>query len=123
MYGFGELEAEIMDRFWVRGNPLTVRQVYEDLRGQRDSAYSTVMTVMGILCTKGYLTRERQGRAWRYEATATREEYAARLMREVLNQGQDTETVLTHFLTGASREESQALRTILNRLDDGKPQP
>lgn len=122
MYGFGELEAEIMDRVWARESPTTVREVYEDLRGQRDSAYTTVMTVMGILCTKGYLTRQRHGRAWRYEATATREQYAARLMREVLNQGQDTETVLAHFLTGASPEQSQALRTILDRLDHGKPQ-
>lgn len=118
MYGFGELEAEIMDRVWARGSPTTVREVYEDLRGQRDSAYTTVMTVMGILCTKGYLTRQRHGRAWRYEATATREQYAAQLMREVLNQGQDTEAVLTHFLTGASPEQSQALRSILDRWDD-----
>src|SRR6266487_4547585 len=32
MRGFGELEAAIMDRLWVRGEPATVREVLTDLR-------------------------------------------------------------------------------------------
>ena len=31
MRGFGELEAAIMDRFWVRGEPATVREILGDL--------------------------------------------------------------------------------------------
>lgn len=117
MYGLGELETAIMDRVWARGAPATVRQIHEDLRESRDSAYTTVMTVMGILHRKGYLRREREGRAWRYEAMASREQCAARLMRQALGEGRDTEAVLTHFLDEASPEQSEVLRGIVRRLE------
>lgn len=116
MRGFGELESAIMDVLWSRGEPATVREVLDELQGQRDSAYTTVMTVMGILHRKGWLSRERDGRAWRYAATTTREAYAARLMREALQEGVDTEAVLRHFLTEGTPDETKALRAALTRL-------
>ncbi|MGH3431772.1 MAG: BlaI/MecI/CopY family transcriptional regulator, partial [Thermocrispum sp.] len=78
MRGFGELESAIMDVVWSRAEPATVREVLEALAGERDSAYTTVMTVMNILHRKGWLDRERAGRAWRYRPAMTREAYAAR---------------------------------------------
>ncbi len=116
MRGFGELEAEIMERMWVLGRPATVRDVYDDLRASRDSAYTTVMTVTGILHRKGWLRRERHGRAWRYEPTLTREEYVARSMRVALDDAHDREAVFTHFIQQVSPEESRALRAVLTRL-------
>lgn len=120
MRGFGELESAIMDVMWSRAEPATVRDVLDELRGQRDRAYTTVMTVMGILHNKGWLRRERVGRAWRYEPTITREAYVARLMRDVLDDSVDAETVFTHFVEQASPEESQALRAALRRLLEGE---
>ncbi|MGH3519700.1 MAG: BlaI/MecI/CopY family transcriptional regulator [Haloechinothrix sp.] len=116
MRGFGELEAEIMERMWALGRPATVRDVYDDLRASRDSAYTTVMTVTGILHRKGWLRRERDGRAWRYEPSLTREEYVARSMREALDDAHDREAVFTHFIQQVSPEESRALRAVLTRL-------
>src|SRR6266851_5101183 len=72
---FGELEAAIMDRIWSAEGPLLVRQVHATLRPER--AYNTVLTVVEILYRKGWLTREKDGRAYRYQATVTREDYAA----------------------------------------------
>jgi predicted transcriptional regulator len=46
MRQLGELEAVIMDRLWVWGRPVLVREVVEDLRPSRPLAYTTVMTVM-----------------------------------------------------------------------------
>ena len=83
--GFGELEAAIMDRLWARGEPATVREVLADLRGDRELAYNTVLTVMDNLFKKGWLRRERAGRAHRYAPVTSREGYGARLMRDALD--------------------------------------
>lgn len=116
MRGFGELEAVIMDRMWSRGAPATVRQIVDDLREERNPAYTTVMTVMDVLHRKGWLQRERDGRAYLYEPTVTREEYAARLMREALKEGQNTEVVLMHFLEEGTPEEAESLQATLRKL-------
>ena len=63
MRRFGELEAVIMDRLWQRGSPALVRDVVEDLQRDRTVAYTTVMTVMENLHRKGWLRRDRDGRA------------------------------------------------------------
>jgi predicted transcriptional regulator len=71
MRQFGELEAEIMDRLWAWSRPALVREVVDDLNRDRPLAYTTVMTVMENLHRKGWLRRERDGRAWRYEPTGS----------------------------------------------------
>lgn len=105
-----------MERLWVLGRPATVREVHDELRAERDSAYTTVMTVTGILHRKGWLRREQDGRAWRYEPTLSREEYVARLMREALDDAEDRDAVFTHFVAQVSPEESRALQAALRRL-------
>ncbi len=113
-----------MARLWAAGRPATVREVYDQLRAERDSAYTTVMTVTGILHRKGWLRREQHGRAWRYEPTLSREEYVARLMREALDGAgvgaADRDAVFTHFVAQVSDEESRALRAALSRLSRRK---
>ncbi len=63
--GFGELEAVIMDRIWNRasGTTTTVRELFDELAAERDIAYTTVMSTMDNLHSKGYLARERDGKA------------------------------------------------------------
>jgi len=112
----GELEAVVMDRLWDWGTTATVRDVVDDLRQHRQIAYTTVMTVMDNLHTKGWLSRERDGKAWRYQPTATRAEYTARLMREALDGDDDRAAVFSHFLAQMSDEESQTLRAAIRRL-------
>ncbi|QGK70236.1 BlaI/MecI/CopY family transcriptional regulator [Allosaccharopolyspora coralli] len=116
MRGFGELETAIMEHLWSRGTSSTVREVVEELREERNPAYTTVMTVMDILHRKGWLDRERDGRAWRYEPTVSREEHAARLMREALSEGQNMKAVLMHFLADGTPEEVRSLQEVLRSL-------
>jgi predicted transcriptional regulator len=114
--GFGELEAVVMDRLWNRETKTLVREVFEDLRRGREIAYTTVMSTMDNLYRKGWLARERQGKAFRYWPTLTREEYSARLMRDALAAGGNSGVVLTHFLEQMTEEESTTLRAALQRL-------
>ena len=98
MRGFGELESVIMHMVWDHASPVTVRELFDELSQERVIAYTTVMSTMDNLHRKGWLDRVREGKAYRYTATASREEYSARLMREALAGGGDTEAVLSHFV-------------------------
>ena len=121
MHGFGDLEAVIMHRVWDHGGPVTVRELFDELQQERVIAYTTVMTTMDNLHRKGWLTRVKEGKAYRYTATASREEYSARLMREALDDGGDTQAVLSHFVAQMDGEESEVLRAVVRRLTDGRP--
>jgi len=80
---FGDLEADIMELVWRR-SPVTVGDVWQALRKERDLAYTTVKTVMGRLAEKGYLERRAKERAHTYEPTMGREEFLRSVSEEVL---------------------------------------
>jgi predicted transcriptional regulator len=115
MRRFGELEAVIMDRLWEQGRPMLVREMVENLRSERPLAYTTVMTVMENLHRKGWLRRERDGRAWRYEPTGSRSGYTAALMNEALTTSSDRRTALAHFVLQMSPHDAELLREALDR--------
>ena len=116
MRGFGELEAVVMDRVWTRGGPVTVRELFDALRRERPIAYTTVMSTMDNLHRKGWLARDKDGKAYRYTAVASRDEYSARLMREAMAEAGDTEAVLSHFVAAMDGDQSQVLREVLDKL-------
>jgi predicted transcriptional regulator len=74
------------------------------------------MSTMDNLHTKGWLARERDGKAYRYWPTLSREEHTARLMREALDGGGRPELVLHHFVEQIGVEESARLRDALQRV-------
>ena len=116
MRGFGDLEAVIMHRVWDHAAPVTVRELFDELARERSIAYTTVMTTMDNLHRKGWLDRVKEGKAYRYTATASREEYSARLMREALDSGGDTQAVLSHFVAQMDGQESEMLRAVVRGL-------
>jgi predicted transcriptional regulator len=115
MRRFGELEAVIMDRLWEWRRPVLVREVVDDLRDERGLAYTTVMTVMENLYRKGWLRREREGRAWRYEPTESRSGYTAALMNDALVASADHRTALAHFALQMSPHDAALLREALDQ--------
>ena len=58
-------ELEIMQVVWQHPS-VTVRDVYEALLQRRKIAYTSVMTMMGILERKGYLRKKRGEKAYLY---------------------------------------------------------
>lgn len=113
MRQLGELEAEIMHRLWAWGRPATARDVLTDLNKKRPIAYSTVKTVADILYSKGMLRREKEGRAWVYEPTCTRQQYTAALMQQALGSNPDPAGALLSFVEQMSPDEADALRAAL----------
>src|SRR5437764_12201095 len=82
MFGLGDLESAVMAVLWESGEPVTVRETLERLDTPKKLAYTTVMTVMDNLHRKGWVRRELHGKAYYYEPLTSREEAAARALRE-----------------------------------------
>ncbi|WP_239456578.1 BlaI/MecI/CopY family transcriptional regulator [Nocardioides solisilvae] len=119
--GLGELERAVMDVLWDLGPDAdaTVREVHGRLSEGRDVAYTTVMTVMDRLARKGVVVQQKEGRAYRYRAQATRAEMTADLMRDTLADLGSSERApaLVAFVEDASAEDLAALRKALAALE------
>jgi predicted transcriptional regulator len=115
-----ELESLVMEEVWRQGQS-TVREVLTALnQGEKERAYTTVMTIMARLDTKGVLTRERQGKTDIYKPVMTREEYLdARAQAEVealIDEFGDV--ALAHFAEQVDKldaERLDALRKLAER--------
>ncbi|HKH98232.1 MAG TPA: BlaI/MecI/CopY family transcriptional regulator [Candidatus Sulfotelmatobacter sp.] len=79
----GPLEERLLEALWERGHA-TVRELVEG--GCQDLAYTTVMTTLDRLFKKNLLTREAEGRAFRYTPRLTREEMHQEAAGEVFRQ-------------------------------------
>ena len=115
--GFGELEASIMDRLWNRDpdSDTTVREIFDELSTERHIAYTTVMSTMDNLYRKRWLQRQRDGKAYVYQASMSREERSARLMKAAFDAGGDTDAVLAFFVEQMNAEQSAQLKAALRK--------
>jgi len=115
MLTLGELERSVMDILWDAPEPLAATDVRDRLDG-KELATTTVLTVLGRLESKGFITRERDARPHLFAATTTREAHMAELMHRVLGTAPDREAVLARFIGQVSSSEAATLRRML----DGK---
>jgi predicted transcriptional regulator len=118
--GLGPLESAIMTAVWDAGHAVTVRATRDRLAyttsNGEDPAYTTVMTVMGILCRKGLLAPARtlpggSTRAQWYEARVTLEGHLAAIIREALDSAPDPAAVLRRALADSSPQDLPAPET------------
>ncbi|HVX21771.1 MAG TPA: BlaI/MecI/CopY family transcriptional regulator [Acidimicrobiales bacterium] len=116
MARLGDLERRVMEVLWADpGADATVREVAAQMPGY---AYTTVLTVLDRLRNKGLVTRTKDGRAFRYAAASSREEYTADLMREALGAAADRDAVLVRFAESVSPAEAATLRRALEAVDE-----
>ena len=113
-------EHRIMEVIWARG-AATVADVVEALDGK--DAYTTILTLMRILKTKGYLSTRTQGRAHVYTPRVDRDTAARKAVHQLLSKffsGSASELVLT-FLREEEltpRELEQIKQRIMDSGDD-----
>lgn len=120
MRDLGSLESTVMELLWShRGEMLPVREVQSRLKTAKPLAYTTVMTVLDNLYRKGFVEREKNGRAYQYRASSSRERHMAELMQTALDGTADRASALLHFVEGISSEEIAELRRVLEAFDSG----
>jgi len=108
-------ELEIMKIVWQRG-AATVRDVYEELLKNRKIAYTTVMTMMGILEQKGRLSKTQRDRAYVYTPTEPQGEVVGSMVHDFLKRVFDgsAKPLLVHLLE--SKDISQKELDEITRL-------
>jgi predicted transcriptional regulator len=76
-----DLELEILKIIWQRG-AATVREVFLDLSAKRKIAYTTVLTMMGVLENKGHLNKKSGERAYVYRPVAPQDKVVQGMVDE-----------------------------------------
>jgi len=111
----GDLEAAIMNVIWRQGEA-TVEQVRGALQPERQPAYTTVMTVMSRLASKGVLVREKLGRAYVYRAATEQSEVAGPMLSNLVQRlySGSPARAIAHLI----ETEEQVDEEELDRLED-----
>ena len=108
----GELETAVMELLWQKPGQ-TVNEVEERMQPRGGRAHTTVLTTLDRLHGKGYLTREKRGKAFVYSPRYTREEFERGVAQEVLGAllGKLTEPALSAFVDLVG-EDAEALDRV-----------
>ena len=116
-----DAELRIMEVLWKKGSA-TVAEVADALEGKDGSAYTTILTMMGILRDKGYLNCRKDGRAHIYTPKVDRDAAAQKAVRQLLTKffaGSPSELVLSFLREEQiSPEELDALKTKIRETGD-----
>ncbi len=118
--GLGETEAEILQLVWEMGEA-TVADVHARIEQTRPLAYTTVLTVLRNLTTKGLLQADRRERRDHFTAARSPQTVRGGILRGLVGKlfdGSPTLLVQTlareEKLTGTERD---AIRRLLDQMD------
>lgn len=118
-----ELELEILKVLWDSG-PMRVREVREALASVRGLAYTTVMTMMGIMTKKGYLRRTKADGGYIYRAVTKRDRLRRDMMRDFVDRvfGGSPAMGIMHLLESSELDDAERaqIRALINRKEHGK---
>ena len=113
-----------MDVVWSRSGAVSVGDVHAALPGEHQVAYNTVKTTMERLAEKGILSRAKQGKAYLYTASVTRDELERRIVSATLDRLVERfpQAVASFFVRpdpGLSDEKLALLQEAIERAREG----
>ena len=108
-------ELEILKVVWQLGHA-TVREVHRELEKHRKIAYTTVLTMMGILEHKGHLKKKESDRAYVYSPAQPEARVRDRMVKEFVQRvfNGSAKPLLVHLMddrdiSGEDLDEIEAL--------------
>jgi predicted transcriptional regulator len=111
-----EHELEIMQVVWQRPT-VTVRDVYEELLKRRKIAYTTVMTMMGILEQKGFLKKNQGEKAYVYRPAQPKSKVVGSMVNDFVSRVFDgsAKPLLVHLVENEhlSQEEVDEIARLM----------
>ena len=111
-----KLELQIMQVIWRRGTS-NVTHVQEAL--EQTLAYTTVQTMLNILCRKGKLKRKLLGRAYEYSAAVTEAKALGHAVRDLVDRmfgGSSEELVMS--LIKSRQIDPRRIAELTRRLEE-----
>lgn len=109
------LEAAVQEALWASPDALKPGEVLERLEIEPPVTYSTVLTILRRLWKKDVVTREQDGKAYRYSPVMTREEHIAATMSDAFAATADPAAALGHFVANLSAEDTSNLKRLLGK--------
>ena len=111
-----KLELAIMQVIWKRGIS-SVSKVQEAL--EQELAYTTVQTMLNILCRKGKLTRRLAGRAYEYSAVVSRARASGHAVRDLVDRmfGGSTEELVMSLIR-SKQIDAKKIAELTRRLEE-----
>ena len=79
----GALEKDIMEVLWTRGES-SVKDILDAFSNDRDTSYSTVITVTNRMSQKGLLKKRKVGKAYFYKPIYDREQFYEFISKKVV---------------------------------------
>jgi len=116
-----ESELEVLSLLWKNG-PMTVREVHDNIRQEREIGYTTTLKIMQIMFDKGLLDRKKMGKTHIYservDQVKTQKGLVSRMIKNVF-QGSSKDLVMQALGNAKpSKEELDEIRNFLDQLKD-----
>jgi predicted transcriptional regulator len=118
----GELEAQILAILGAADVALSPGEIRDRLDPDGTLSYSAVVTTLTRLHDKKAVTRQKNGRAYRYVAVADASTLVARRMGRLLDAQDDRTSVLSHFVSELTDADASVLRELLRREFGEEPE-
>ena len=112
-------ELAVMDLIWQRGEPVTAREIREELYGEQTKAqHGTVQRLLQRLEEKGFVSRDKRLNVHFFSASISRQRYAGSQLEELadkLTEG-SIAPLITHLVehNRISNGEIRRIRKILD---------
>ena len=118
----GSLESEIMEVVWLSGSEVSVREVLDAVQGDRELAYTTVMTIMGRLVEKKLLEKRKEGNAFLFKPVLSRDEFTGYVVGGLIDDllSDFSETTMSHFVRRVGEKDRSVLEKLEQALVDAK---
>jgi predicted transcriptional regulator len=119
----GKLESQVMEAVWDASGAVCVDDVREALSaGGKEAAYTTIMTTLSRLFSKGLLARVQQGKAYYYTARVTRRELTSGMTKQVIDSLLTTfaEPAMAYFVEALGEEDPRKLDALAEMIERKK---
>lgn len=118
----GELESQVMNVVWNK-KQCSVNDVLDELKKDRDIAYTTVATILHRLHQKGLLTKKQHKTFYLYGPALSKSEYSYNLVHSFMSGVMKTfgDAAITSFaesLHKLPKKEKQKLLKMLEKYED-----
>lgn len=121
-----DAELRLMEVLWKKG-PSTVAEVQEGVAGEPALAYSSVITTLRILETKGYVRHSKDGRAFTYEPLVGRGEARQNAVTQLVRRFfEGSPELLMASLLEDRKTDARELRRLKKLVEDAggkEPRP
>ena len=114
-----EFELEILKVLW-ESSPLTVREIRDSMaEAGRDSAHTTVITILNIMVDKKYLKKKKQGKGYLFWPVVSEENVSTKMLGDIVNRvfSGSAKSLILNLLDGDEDIDEDELKELRKRIN------